>query len=152
MRASRRRRSSSTTRETLPARHDSADRIPDGTCRGDRADRSVDSGAEVQTSILVYGEITEYHRSLSHAVRRQDELQRVLLQIEPLRLDYPIMERYADIRRSLRPPYGPGLIGDIDTLIAATAMEHGLTLVTADSDFQRVPDLGVMLVPRRMSH
>lgn len=107
---------------------------------------------EVQTSILVYGEVTEYHRSLSHAVRRQDELQQVLLQIEPLRLDYPIMERYADIRRSLRPPYGPGLIGDIDTSIAATAMEHGLTLVTADSDFQRIPDLDVMLVPRKMLH
>jgi predicted nucleic acid-binding protein len=41
----------------------------------------------------------------------------------------------------MRPPYGSGLIGDIDTLIAATALHYGLTLVTTDSDFTRVPDL-----------
>src|SRR5207249_99102 len=49
--------------------------------------------------------------------------------------------RYADLRRQMRPPRGPGLIGDIDTLIAATAIERKLTLVTADTDFQRVPGL-----------
>jgi predicted nucleic acid-binding protein len=49
-----------------------------------------------------------------------------------MRLPYPyfltdrILERYADIRRALRPPYGPGLIGDIDTLITATALERDL--------------------------
>jgi predicted nucleic acid-binding protein len=40
------------------------------------------------------------------------------------------MARYADLRRDMRPPHGPGLIGDIDTLIAATALEHRLILVT----------------------
>ena len=59
------------------------------------------------------------------------------------------MERYAEIRRQLRRPRGPGLIGDVDTLIAATALDRGLTVVTTDSDFQRVPDLEVMLVDRR---
>jgi predicted nucleic acid-binding protein len=34
------------------------------------------------------------------------------------------LEQYADIRRKLRPPQGPGLIGDTDTLIAATALER----------------------------
>jgi predicted nucleic acid-binding protein len=58
---------------------------------------------------------------------------------------YSILERYADIRRALRRPYGPGLIGDIDTLIAATALDRNLTLVTMDSDYQRVPDLNVVL-------
>ncbi len=53
------------------------------------------------------------------------------------------MERYAEIRRTLRPPHGPGLIGDIDTLIAATALERHLTVVTTDSDYERVPDLKV---------
>lgn len=105
---------------------------------------------QAATSILVYGEITEFYRSLSEADRRQVELRRVMGQIDPLPLDYGIMKRYADIRLRLRPPHGSGLIGDIDTLIAATALEHGLTMVTADSDFQRVPDLDVMLVPRKM--
>ncbi len=48
----------------------------------------------------------------------------------------------------MRPPYGPGLIGDIDTLIAATALDRGLTLVTADADFQRVSSLSVLLLTR----
>ena len=59
------------------------------------------------------------------------------------------MDRYADIRRQLRLPHGPGLIGDVDTLIAATALERGLMVVTTDSDFARVPDLQVMMLPRR---
>jgi predicted nucleic acid-binding protein len=55
--------------------------------------------------------------------------------IYPYFLTYSILERYAEIRRTLRPPHGPGLIGDIDTLIAATALERNLTVVTMDSDF-----------------
>ncbi len=51
------------------------------------------------------------------------------------------MQRYAELRRQLRPPRGPGLSGDIDTLIAATALEYDLTLVTTDGDFDRVPGL-----------
>lgn len=50
----------------------------------------------------------------------------------------------------MRKPYGPGLIGDVDTLIAATALEHGLTVVTLDSDYNRVPGLSVMLLTRNM--
>ncbi len=58
------------------------------------------------------------------------------------------LERYAEIRRVMRPPHGPGLIGDIDTLIATTALDNGLTLVTTDSDFKRVPDLSIMYISR----
>jgi len=32
----------------------------------------------------------------------------------------------AEIRRKLRPPHGKGLLGDIDTLIAVTALERNL--------------------------
>jgi predicted nucleic acid-binding protein len=42
------------------------------------------------------------------------------------------------------------LIGDIDTLIAATALEYGLTLVTTDTDFERVPNLSLILLPRKV--
>jgi len=75
-------------------------------------------------------------------------LQRALSVIVALNLTIAIEEPYADIRRSLRPPRGQGIIGDIDTLIAATAIEYHLTLVTVDSDFQRMPGLAVMLLPR----
>jgi hypothetical protein len=42
-------------------------------------------------------------------------------------------------------PYGKGLSGDIDTLIAPTAIERNLTVVTIDMDFQRVRHLKVIL-------
>ncbi len=60
-------------------------------------------------------------------------------------LSFSVLERYADIRRSLRGRGKPGIIGDADTMIAATALEYDLTLITADSDFQRVVDLKVMM-------
>ncbi len=58
------------------------------------------------------------------------------------------MQRYASLRRQLRRPYGAGLIGDIDTLIAATALEYDLEVVTTDGDFTRVPSLRVLLLDR----
>ena len=101
---------------------------------------------EVATSILVYAEVTEYIKGLSDFPRRHKDLRRLLGEIYPYFLTYSILERYADLRRLLRSPYGTGLIGDIDTLIAATALERNLTVVTADSDFERVPDLQVKLI------
>ncbi len=103
---------------------------------------------QVATSLLVYGEISEYNHSFPDFARRQSELRELLQQVYPYGLSYLILERYAELRRLLRPPQGPGLIGDIDTLIAATALVYDLTLVTADSDFIRVPQLQVMLLPR----
>ena len=104
---------------------------------------------EAATSILVYGEITEYLKGLSHFSRRHAQLRGLLREVYPYFLTYAILDRYADIRRQLRPPHGPGLIGDIDTLIAATALECDLTVVTTDSDFERVPQLKVMLITLR---
>jgi predicted nucleic acid-binding protein len=107
------------------------------------------TGRETATSILVYGEITEYLKGLSHFPRRHAQLRRLLREVYPYFLTYAILDRYADIRRQLRPPHGPGLIGDIDTLIAAIALERDLTVVTTDSDFERVPQLKVMLITLR---
>jgi predicted nucleic acid-binding protein len=101
---------------------------------------------EAGTSILVYGEVIEYLKGLADYSRYQARLQRLftLEQITPYPLTYPILEQYADIRRTLRPLHQD--IGDIDTLIAATALEEHLTLVTIDRDFERVPHLKVKLV------
>jgi predicted nucleic acid-binding protein len=103
---------------------------------------------EVATSILVYGEVIEHVRGRPDFEARRDDLQALLGEVHPYPLDYSIMERYADLRRRMRPPYGGGLIGDVDTLIAATALEHDLTLVTMDRHFERVPDVKLMLLPR----
>jgi len=71
--------------------------------------------------------------------RRQRQLRDLPRGIYPYFLTYPILERYADIRRQLRKPQGPGLIGDIDTLIAATALESDLAIVTLDNAFESPP-------------
>jgi predicted nucleic acid-binding protein len=101
---------------------------------------------ETATSIVSYGAVVEYISGGSDSQRRRRELRRLLREIRPLYLRLSILDGYADLRRRLRPPYGPGLIGDLDTLIAATAIEYDLTLVTMDSDFNRVPGLNVLLV------
>lgn len=113
------------------------------------ADAWVKAG-EATTSMVVYGEIVEYLQSLPDPdyARHLALLRGLLQQVYPFPLSYGIMERYAGLRRALRPPNGPGLIGDIDTLIAATALEHGLEVVTADGDYARVPNLIVQIIPR----
>ena len=101
---------------------------------------------QATTSILVYGEVIEYLKGLPTFTTYKMRLQRLfeLNQITSYPLTYPILERYADIRRTLRPLNK--LIGDIDTLIAATALDHDLTLLTIDTDYDRVPHLKWQLV------
>lgn len=103
---------------------------------------------ELATSMLVYGEVMEYLQGFLDVFTRQSELKLLLRDILPYNLTYPILTRYATLRRSMRRPHGVGLIGDVDTLIAATALEYNLTLITADSDYERVPGLSVMKIDR----
>src|SRR6266568_8060139 len=72
---------------------------------------------EVATSILVYAEVVEYIQGLPHFPKRYHDLRQLLREVYPYFLTYPILERYADLRSTLRPPHGTGLIGDMDTLI-----------------------------------
>jgi len=103
---------------------------------------------ELATSILVYAEVVEYLMGAPDFERRQRQLRTFLHAVYPYFLTYPTLDRYAAIRRSLRSPHGPGLIGDVDTLIAATALERDLILITTDRHFLRVPNLKLMLLPR----
>ena len=96
---------------------------------------------EVVTSIIVDGEVDEYLKILPNYSLLHLQLRRQLRAIKPCAITYSIMEEYADIRMRMRAPFGKGLIGDADTMIAATAREYSLTLVTADSHFDRVPGL-----------
>src|SRR5438045_2278552 len=96
---------------------------------------------QATTSILVYGEVIEYLKGLPAFIEYKARLQKLfeLNQITPYPLTYKILERYADIRRTLRPLHKE--IGDIDTLIAATALEENMTLMTLDRHYERVRDL-----------
>lgn len=108
--------------------------------------RSWVAAEEVATSHVVYGETVEYLRGRADFVIRRNDLRVLLRSIKPYQLTNAVLERYGELRRLLRPPSGPGLIGDMDTLIAATALERRLTLVTTDSDFARVPGLSLQLI------
>ncbi|HEY7782905.1 MAG TPA: type II toxin-antitoxin system VapC family toxin [Ktedonobacterales bacterium] len=88
------------------------------------------------TSVLVYGEIVEFLQGRADGDKREAESREVLRVVHPYQLTYPILRRYASPRRTMRPPGGPGIIGDVDTLIAATALARGCTLVTLDGDFR----------------
>ena len=101
---------------------------------------------EAATSGLVYAEIHEHFLGQPNYRANRQALRRLLRDAPPIRLSYKILERYGLLRRQLRRPYGTGTIGDIDTLIAATALEHDLTVVTTDGDFMRVPGLKVLLM------
>ena len=101
---------------------------------------------EAATSQLVYGEAIEYLKGDSDYRQHRTELRELLREVTPYQLTYAILERYADLRRSMR--RSVGLIGDVDTLIAATALEHDLTVVMLDGDLTRVPGLSVMHLPR----
>ena len=100
---------------------------------------------EAATSALVYAEVFEYIRPSRRFLRHYQTLRSLLRVVHPFGVNLQILERYADIRLALRRGQ---LIGDIDTLIAATALEHDLTVVTTDPDFQRVPGLRVILLTR----
>lgn len=100
---------------------------------------------EATTSLLVYGEVIEYIKNKPHYKSRHTGAKNLLKAISPCSLSTSIAELYADIRLSLR---RGKLIGDIDTLIAATALEHNLTLVTIDPDFKRISNLKLMLLTR----
>jgi len=89
----------------------------------------------------------EFFKRLPDFPRRRVLLRTLLRQAPAYDTTYSILERYADLLQVMRPPHGPGIIGDIDTLIAATALEHSLTVVTIDGDFSRIPSLPVMLLP-----
>src|SRR5438874_2603684 len=69
---------------------------------------------QAATSILAYGEVLEYLKGQADYPRRHAQLRRLLLTIVPVFVTHAVMERYADLRRQLRPSHGPGLIGDID--------------------------------------
>ncbi len=91
-------------------------------------------------SIITYAEI---YRGVYFGTqrRRHEEGFRTLLQLVPvLSLTRPIARRYATLRGQLQQE--GRLIDQPDLFIAATALQHDLTLVTRNlRDFARIPGL-----------
>ena len=79
-------------------------------------------------SIVTFGELYEGIYFGSDPVGKEADLMRVLTWVEVVSLTENTMRRFARIRGTLRRQ--GRIIGDPDLLIAATALEHDLTLVT----------------------
>ena len=91
-------------------------------------------------SLITYGEILEgiyYGRD----PKRHEQIFRAFLHATPiLQLTERCMERFAHIRGELRAK--GQLIGDAEILIATTALDYDLTLVTQNiHHFNRIPNL-----------
>ena len=91
-------------------------------------------------SLITHGEVYDGIYSGNNPAMGEAGFLRLLQVVHVVGLDEEIMGRFARIRRTLRRQ--GQRIGDSDILIAATAIHHGLTLVTRNlSDFQRVSGL-----------
>jgi tRNA(fMet)-specific endonuclease VapC len=98
------------------------------------------SSQELFISLITYGEIYEGIYSSRNPTIDEQIFRRFLRGVDVLPLTKLIMRRFARIRGELR--RAGTIIGDTDILIAATALQHNLTLVTHNTHhFQRVPGL-----------
>ena len=92
-------------------------------------------------SIITYGELYEGAAFAHDPQPALAGLRAFLKGKDILPLTQAVMERFAQIRGSLPRPVRQQS-GDLDILIAATCLEHNLTLLTRNlKDFQQIPDL-----------
>lgn len=93
-------------------------------------------------SVVTYGEILEGIHYGSDPERHRRDFQQFLRFVDIVGLDTPDFARFAVARGELR--LTGQIIGDLDILIAATAVGNDLTLVTRNlKHFQRIPDLKI---------
>ena len=94
----------------------------------------------ISISMITVGEIYEGIYYGYNPQQGQERFQKFLQTVDTYRLTQAIMQRFARIRGELRRT--GQIIGDFDILIAATAIQHRLTLVTRNiKHYQRIPDL-----------
>jgi predicted nucleic acid-binding protein len=126
--------------------------------KGDRADRNVSawyrsaSGAEKFLSVLTIGEI----RRGIEGIRRRDEASARALDVWLARLLAGYAARVLPVHEPIAEEWGrlnvPDPLPVIDGLLAATAIVHGLTLVTRNVDDvkrTRVPCLNPFETPEK---
>ena len=95
---------------------------------------------DLSISLIPYGEFYEGIHFGRDPQKTTDVFQRFLRSVVILPPTQPIMQQFARIRGELRRT--GKIIGDFDILIAATAIQHNLALVTRNvRDYQRIPQL-----------
>ena len=94
-------------------------------------------------SLIAYGEVYDGIIHGQHPQRHEQGFLKFLESVEILPLNSAIMQEFAFLPGHLR---SQGmLIGDLDMLIAATALHHKLILLTNNrSHFERIPNLSLV--------
>ncbi|HEY8685044.1 MAG TPA: type II toxin-antitoxin system VapC family toxin [Chloroflexota bacterium] len=101
-------------------------------------DRLREHGLAV--SIISAGEVYEGAILASNPSARLSDYRQFLAAFVTVPLTHSTMERFAELRAQLRRK--GNLIPDFDLLIAATALEHDIILVTRNvRHFERIPEL-----------
>jgi tRNA(fMet)-specific endonuclease VapC len=110
--------------------------------QGAVARRIAEAGEEtICTSIIVAAEI-RFGAEKSDSNKLKDQVELILSAIEILPLESPADREYGKLRHYLSRK--GTLIGPNDMLIAAQALNSGLTVITANTgEFSRVPGLNV---------
>jgi len=96
---------------------------------------------EIRVTPVVLGELMAGFRGGTRRRANEDQLRFFLSspRVGVLPIDEDTAERYAAIISSLR---SAGVqVGTNDVWIAASAMQHGLMVVTTDADFLRIPQI-----------
>jgi tRNA(fMet)-specific endonuclease VapC len=97
----------------------------------------------VAISLITLGEVYEGAIFGRDPINAEANLERFLRAVRIVDLDRSTMRRFALLRGALRRQ--GQLISDTDLLIAATAIEHNLTLVTRNvRHFGRIPGLSLL--------
>ena len=115
--------------------------------------------APAATCVIVQGELVFMAHRSDHPSANKERVSQFLRGIEVLPLDADTADRYGRLKAAVIERFGPrekarrkrtrlAELGfqENDLWIAAVAQRHGLTLVTADSDFARLSRLGDIAV------
>jgi tRNA(fMet)-specific endonuclease VapC len=95
-------------------------------------------------SIVSYGELFDGGVAMPDPEQRIAQLAEFLDEFELLGLDPSTMRIFAQVRNQLR--HRGQIIPDFDILIASTALQHDLTLLTRNiRHFSRIPNLRLYL-------
>ncbi len=113
----------------------------------DEAARHVRQSAEIHVTPIVLGEL---YAGFARGTLQKANLEDLQKFLESPRVQIDVIDpetagRYAVIFNDLRRRGNPVPTNDI--WIAASAMQHGLTVVTADSHFSSIPQVVTALLP-----
>jgi predicted nucleic acid-binding protein len=114
---------------------------------GDEALRAIQEADEICVNPIIIGELLAGFRKGTRRKENEAQLAKILSspRVGVCTMDEDTAERYAIIFDALRQAGTP--VPTHDIWIAATAMQHGLKVVTTDPHFARIPQVvAVVLV------